>query len=384
MRPSVRATTLASVLCVCACLSGAVQAQDATSGYRGVARPWLWNPSLHEVVDTTAFKKEGPYVIGFSNASVSNAFRVALQQSVEWAASQHKDQLERLIITDANDDPTKQIADIEDLVNQGVDLLIVSPATSDALDAIVGRVSKSGVPVVMIDRRIKTEANYITYVTASDSAIGRVETQWLCEKLGGKGNIVMLPGVAGASPAETRIRASKEVLGNFPDIKVLDLQYTNWNPATGKSVMAALIQKYGKDINGVLADSGLQGAGAIEAFVDAGYKPGEIPPVTGGDFARIYQLASQYRVPMAGLDYSPSVGAQGIDVALKILSGQPVPRRIEVGSPVVVSKGDDTASIRGDETPEQHVPADAPGDLVPSNGMPPGYDPRTFTADYPK
>jgi ribose transport system substrate-binding protein len=353
-------------------------------GYYGVPRTWLFNPSFNDTVETASFKKDPPYVIGFSNASISNAWRVAFQHGIEWAASEHRDVIKRFIITDANDDPTKQISDIEDLMNQGVDLLLIAAATEDALDPVVGRATKEGIPVVMVDRRVKTTENYITFITASDTALGRLEAQWLCEKLGGKGNIVMLPGIAGASPAELRIKANKEIFANFPDIKVLDMQYTNWNPATGKSVMAALIQKYGKDINGVLADSALQGSGAIEAYVSAGYKKGEIPPVTGGDVAKMYQLAVQYDVPMIGIDYPTSMGITGLETALNVLAGRPVPRKVEVSTQIVISKGHDTVSVKGDRTPEEHVSMDAPGDLSPSNGLPAGYDPRTFTVDYPK
>ena len=361
------------------------RAEDAAQpGYQGVPRTWLWNPGFNEVFDAAKYKKDPPYVIGFSNASISNAWRVAFMHGVEWYASQHKDVIKRLIITDANDDPTKQISDIQDLMNQGVDILIVAPSTEDAPDAIVGRAFKSGIPVVMVDRKVKTASHYISFVTASDTAVGRIEAQWLAEYLHGKGNIVMLPGVAGASPAEIRIRANKEVLANFPDIKVLDMQYTNWNPATGKSVMAAMIQKYGKQIDGVLADSALQGSGAVEAFLAAGYKAGEIPPITGGDIARMYQYSVQYKIPMCGIDYPTLMGMRGLGLALDVLAGRKVPTRLEVNTQIVVSKGADTLSVKGDLTPEQYVSPDAPGDLAPSNGLPAGYDPRTFTVDYPK
>ncbi|MET1029293.1 MAG: substrate-binding domain-containing protein, partial [Dongiaceae bacterium] len=126
-----------------------------TSGYQGVSRAWLWGP-LNEMVDTTKFKKDPPYVIGFSNASISNAWRVAFQHSIEYAVAQNKDKIKKFIITDANDDPAKQISDIQDLLNQGVDLLLVAASTEDALDSVVGRATKEGVPVVMVDRRVKT------------------------------------------------------------------------------------------------------------------------------------------------------------------------------------------------------------------------------------
>ena len=359
-------------------------AADTKPGYYGVPRTWLWNPNFNTMVDTSKWKKDGPYTIGFSNASISNAWRVAFQHGVLWSAGEHRDEIAHLLVTDANDDPSKQIADIQDLVSQGVDLLLIAPATEEALDSVVGRAFEQGIPVVMVDRKVTTPSNYITFITAADAAIGRLEAQWLCETLGGKGNIVMLPGIAGASPAEIRIKANEEVFSKFPGIKVLEKQYCDWNPATGKSVMAALIQKYGKDINGVLADSALQGYGAIEAFLDAGYKKGEIPPITGGDVARMYQLASEHDVKMVGIDYPTSMGITGIETALDVLKGISVPDKVEVSFQVVTSPGADTVSVTGDRHLLDHVSMSDPGDLSPSNGLPAGYNPSTFNPDYPK
>jgi ribose transport system substrate-binding protein len=213
-------------------------AQDAPtkSGYSGAPRPFLWSPVFHEIVDTSQYKKDGPYVIGFSNASISNIWRVALLHSLQYHAFLHKDEIEQVIITDANDDPAKQVADIQDLMQQGIDLLIVSAAQSAALDPIVTQATEQGIPVVMVDRRVDSE-NFVTFVTASDLAIGRMQAQWIVEKLGGKGNVIMLSGIAGASPAELRIQAAKEVFAQYPDIKILENQYADWSPAKGKQMM---------------------------------------------------------------------------------------------------------------------------------------------------
>jgi ribose transport system substrate-binding protein len=381
-----RAAALGAAAFIGLSIHGIARAEEAfhqSPGYQGVPRTWLWNPVGNESVDTSKYKKTGPFVIGFSNSSISNAWRVAFQHGILWSAGEHKDQIKRFIVTDANDDPLKQISDVQDLINQGVDALIVAPATEEALDPIVGRAMKQGIPVILVDRRVKSDGNFVTFVTTSTTAMGRIYAQWLVETLKGKGNIVYLGGIPGASPGEFRHAGAMEVLARYPDIHVLDMQYTNWNPATGKSVMAALIQKYGHKIDGVLSDSALQGSGAVEAFIDAGYKKGEIPPITGGDIARMYQLAVKYDIPMVGIDYPTSVGIDTVEATLDVLSGKTVPKTFEVNTQVVVSKGRDTASVKGDRTPEETVSMDAPGDLSTSNGMPAGYDPRTFHPDYP-
>ena len=111
---------------------------------KGVPRTFLWDPDgidHREHIEVQA--KKPPYVIGFSNASISNPWRVALLHSIEAEVAKHKDVFSKLIITDANDDPTKQIADIQDLVQRNVDVLLVSPATAEALDPVVGRATRA-------------------------------------------------------------------------------------------------------------------------------------------------------------------------------------------------------------------------------------------------
>ena len=76
----------------------------AMAQYDGVPRTFLWNPGTMDIYDTSEFAQDPPYVIGFSNASISNPWRVAMLHGIEAAAERHADEIERFIITDANDD----------------------------------------------------------------------------------------------------------------------------------------------------------------------------------------------------------------------------------------------------------------------------------------
>jgi ribose transport system substrate-binding protein len=146
----------------------ALFAQDADkTGYKGAARTMLWSTVPIEMVDTTQYKKDCPYIIGFSNASISNSWRFGLLHSIQQAAHDYADQIKQLIITDANDDPAKQVSDVQDLISRGVDLLIVSAATVEALDTIVTKAYENGISVVMVDRRVTSE-NFTTFITSSD------------------------------------------------------------------------------------------------------------------------------------------------------------------------------------------------------------------------
>jgi len=361
--------------------SARAAAQEA--GYKGLPRTFIWNPGFNPIADTSKFKKTGPYTIGFANASQADLWLVTFYHGVQWAAQQNAAKLKKFIVTDANSDPTKQVSDIQDLLNQNIDLLLVNPATADALDPILGRAMRKGIPVVTAARRVQSDDNFVSFVTASDTALARISATWLAEKLGGKGKIVLLPGLAGASPAEMRLQAAREVFAQFPGIEIVDTQYTGWSPANGKQIMSAEIQRHGKGINGVWADSGLQGSGSVEAFLNAGFKSNEIPPHTGGDLNRMYKLAQEHRFPYCGIDYTPSIGISAFDLAMKVLEGVPVPKRLDVNFQVVLSEGGETNSVKADVALKDYVAADKPDDFIMGHGMGQSYDPKTFAAVYP-
>ena len=90
--------------------------------------------------------------------------------------------------------------------------------------------------------------------------------------------------------------------------------------------MSALIQKYGDQIDGVWKDSGLQGSGALEAFVAAGYGQGEIPPTTCADLNGCLKLAIENDIPVINFDYPPAMGAAAVELALQVLAGIPCRR----------------------------------------------------------
>ncbi|MDQ0469883.1 ABC transporter substrate-binding protein [Labrys wisconsinensis] len=351
--------------------------------YKGAPRTFLFNPSAEVCFkDTSKYKKDGPYTIGFANAGLGDSWRVVALDSMKKAAGEHKDKIQHLLITDAGHDDAKQIADIQDLVSRGVDLLIVSANTEKALDPAVSRVMKQGIPVVMVDRRTSSD-NFVTFVTASDQLEGRLWAQWLVEKLHGKGNVIILGGQAGSSPNEARVRAAMQVLDQYPDIKILDTVYSDWSPVKGKQVMQAVIAKYGKKIDAVLSTHGLQTPGSIEAFVEAGYKAGEIPPHTTADVNGALQMAIKYKVPVLEVGYPPAMYGLAIETALKVLAGTKVACTTQINAQIGLSRGDETPSLpHPDLYIDQMVVPDGPPDMLITGGMGPGYDPKTYKADY--
>lgn len=349
-------------------------------GYHGVPRPGLWSPNAIEYTDTSEYKKEGPYTIGFSNAGLGDSWRVVMLHSMQAAVARHKDLISSFIVTDANHNDAKQVSDIEDLIAQGVDLLIVSANTSDALDPVVSRAMRRGIPVVMTDRSV-TSGTFVSFATCADAPIGRMMAQWLVEKLNYEGNIIILSGMAGASPDTNRVGPAMEIFSQYPGIKVLDRVYSDFSSAKGKTLMAAMIQKYGDKINGVFSQFGGQVSGSIEAFVDAGFGQGKIPPHTSTDYNGPLKMALQYKFPLFNFDYPPAMGGEALEIALKTLQGLPVAKIHSVNSQLTLTKGDETPSIRADQWADDYIRPDKPNDYLLSGGLGPDYDPATFKVD---
>jgi ribose transport system substrate-binding protein len=311
-------------------------------------------PGFHEadvdtrMMDTAEYEKEPPWTIGFSNASLSNSWRVSFVAHLRYAMdlAQRDGLVENFYETNANDDPVKQIADIEDLMTRGVDLMIVSPATAEALTPIVERVMDQGIPVITVDRNISSD-RYVSFVECSSDLMGRLQAEWLAAELNGQGNVIMLPGLAGATPAEDRLSAAEKVFAQFPDIEILDTQYTSWSPVEGKRITQTLIQRF-PQIDGVWADSGLQGSGAAEAFMEAGL---DVPPVTGEDFNRFLKMWKENDLTAVAVTFSVRQGFEAVEVAKKVLQGEQVAHHVLVPNLVIT-----------DENLDEYVRMDLPDD----------------------
>jgi ABC-type sugar transport system substrate-binding protein len=323
-----------------------------------VSRSFLWNPVLTGVSDCSRFRKPKPYKIGFSNGSRSNHWRQALVDEVERRAMARTEICD-LVVLHADDDVDTQRNHLKTLGRADLDIVLVSPVDRFGVTRAIKLLSQAGTPVVMVDRMIDDDQAYITHVFSADASIGRIPAQWLVERLNGQGGILMLAGMEGTTPVEQRSRAALEVFETHSGIDVLDLAYTGWTREGGRTATAAAIERYGDRIAGVWCDSGQQGVGSLDAFIAAG-RSGRIPYHTGGDINAMYQDALRLSVPMAAIDYPPSMGSRAVDICIDILSGERVLRRVEIDASVIVTRGFESPSVRADIYVEDHVRWDRP------------------------
>ncbi len=274
--------------------------------------------------DGSAYAKEAPYTVCFSNASVENAWRVAMVANFDYGIEEAKAAglVDNYYYVDANADAAKQIGDIEDLLTRGCDVLIISAQTADVVDPGAKKAMDAGVPVITLDRDVASPENRVSYTDGDSCLMGSVGAEWLAEELGGEGDIVLLSGVAGASPAEERLRCAREVFAGYPGLNELAQAYTEWSPSSGQAQMEAWITQYGDEIDGVWSDSALQGVGVVEAYNAAGL---QLPPTTGEDWALWLRMVNEAGAPFVAISFPNRMSYFSVQDALALLQGEKIP-----------------------------------------------------------
>lgn len=331
----------------------------ATAWEQDWATLGLTNPGLTPTdagiveVDTAQYAKEGPYTIGFASQGPTNSWATIYDETLKARAAELGVTLE---YAGADGKEDKQVNDINDLVAKGVDALIVTPM-GPAIKAPIERAAAEGIPIILCTGIVDTTSN-VARVDRDNRLNGALSAEWIAQKIGGKGKIVMLAGIAGVPTAESRLEGANEVFANYPDIEILDTQYTNWSPAEGKTIMEQLISKYGDSIQAIWSDSGLQDIGVIQAYNEAGLA---IPPMTAEPVNGFLKLAKENNVEFAAIGYPPAHSAECLDTAIATLEGKPVSSFVNVEVPIFTNNEIDEW-VRMDCTDDLWIPAEALSD----------------------
>ncbi len=289
------------------------------------------------------------YLIAYSQAELVNAWRVTNQKDMEASAERLG---VKLISIDANQDPAKQLADIQNMLAQKPDALILSPLESKALVPAIRMCEQGNVPLIVIDRTIEAEPGkgvYKTEITQSHVLSGEKLAEKAIELLTAKygeprGNVVHVQGMAGASPVIDANKGWDSVMAKYPKIKNVATADAGFTTEGGLKVMEDFLQRFPKgQIDIVRSDYSAMTVGAIQAIKNAGrdeilgYVVGEgghylaIEAVIAGDIARETQTP-------------PYFGELALKSALDILAGKTVPARQQV--PIKIFDSDDADSAK--------------------------------------
>ena len=202
------------------------------------------------------------FKIGLSMNTLNNPYFVDAKNGVEKGASENNI---KLSVVDAQNDPSKQIADVENLIAQKPDLIIIDPADSDSIVAAIEACNRASIPVVTMDRKANG-GNVVAHLGFDAIASGKIAGEYIAKMVNGKdARIVEIQGIMGTNVAQDRSKGFNEAISKYPNIKKVATQSADFDRAKAMSVMENILQA-NKNIDAVYASNDEMALGALEAI----------------------------------------------------------------------------------------------------------------------
>jgi ABC-type sugar transport system substrate-binding protein len=292
----------------------------------GCSSPSRQTPSPPDAADGKAAKTYADLIVGFAQLGAESAWRVANTKSITETADRLGIELR---FYDAQQKQDNQILAVRSLIVQKVDVIGISPIVETGWDAVFQEAKEAGIPIILVDRRANIpEDLYITYLGSDFLEEGRNAARTLAKIVNGQANIVELAGTVGSAPAVDRYQGFREVLKDYPGMQIIESQSGDFTRAKGKEVMELFLQRHGKGITALYSHNDDMTLGAIQAIEEYGLKPGTDIKIVSVDAARIAFEAMIAGKLNATIECNPLLGPQFFDLVLKVINGEPVPKRV--------------------------------------------------------
>ncbi len=279
--------------------------------------------------DTPKLAKKDSYKVGFAQVESNNPWRLAQTQSMKDEAEKRGWQL---VYTDAAGSAAKQVADVNSMIAQGVDLIFLSPREEKPLIPALRSAKGAGIPVILLDRNVdqslaKPGDDYLTFIGSDFIKEGQRVAEWLVKNADGKSKIIELEGTTGSSPANDRKKGFDDVIAQNKGFEVVASQSGDFARDKGRQVAETLLQAH-PDADVIYAHNDEMAIGAISAVEAAGKVPGKdvlILSIDGGK--EIVQLIIDGKVA-AVCECSPKFGPKAFQTAQDYADGKEIPPKI--------------------------------------------------------
>lgn len=266
--------------------------------------------------ETTA--EAGPFTIGISNAFVGSEYRTQMIEVIEEVAAEYQAEglLNDLVIENADTDVNGQIQQVRNLINAGVDAIIIDPESGSALDAVFQEAIGQGILVFAIDQAVDSEE--VINVGIDQGEWAATSANWLADELGEGADIVVVNGISGNPANEARWGAAEAVFDE-KGINVLTVVDGGWDQTTGQQQMSTLLSTY-PNIDGVWTQDGMA-QGILQALISEG-KQNDI--LISGEarngFMRLWSEQDE-GFSTIGVINPPGTGGSAIHFAVAMLQG---------------------------------------------------------------
>ncbi|WP_460911535.1 sugar ABC transporter substrate-binding protein [Spirosoma areae] len=256
-------------------------------------------------------------VIGVSMLSMQNEFIVNVSDEMTKKAQEAGVEL---ITVDAERSALKQVEQIESFIAQNVDAIIMNPCEVEASSPAVTKALAAKIPIVNVNS--ETSIKPSAFVGSDDVESARIAMRFIAEKLDGKGTVVMMHGYMGQAAQIKREQGAREILKQYPNLKLIAHQTGEWDRAKAMALMENWIQSYGSGINAVFAQNDEMGLGAVKALTDAGLND-KVLVVSIDAIPDALQAVKKGTLDATVFQNAEQQGAKAIETAVKIVKGQP-------------------------------------------------------------
>ena len=281
------------------------------------------------------------YVIGISNTVQGNGWREEMICAMK-AQALDSGKVASLNIAHRNTDAAGQQEDLRNLIEAGVDAIVLNPANPEGLNSAIKDATDAGIVVVAVDQGVTEPSAYV--VSNNQEEYAYLGAKWLFEEIGGSGDVVYMRGAAGASADDDRDAGFKRAMEEFPDINIVHEVFTGWQQDQGKQQMLDFIAT-GIPFDGVWT-SGIDNV-IVDALVES---DAELVPVVGADNAGfVGQLASVEGLSGAAVTNPGSIGGAGVALALQILDGQAPEEQTVLVDPEIWANTDEEGMAKIEE-----------------------------------
>lgn len=278
-------------------------------------------PGDADMVAAGAFQKDSPWRIGKSHFGVNaNTWTVQMAHEANHAAAQDP-RIAEFILLDANISQTKQVADIEDLIAQGVDALIVTPLTPTSADEGIRKAVEAGIPVIVHTGLTQTQ-DYTMDIQGGGFNFGFVGGEWLAERLGGEGRIWALRGLPAHPEDINRYEGMRAALEGT-NIEIVAEDHGSWQYDLGKNICETFFLQ-NPNVDGIWSSGADMSRACVDVFEQFGATP---PPITGEGLNGFFMVWEDKGLDSIASEYSPEQGAAGVRAAVALLEGHEMHKR---------------------------------------------------------
>ncbi len=261
-----------------------------------------------------------PPAVGLSISTLNNPFFVDLRDGAQAAAKKAN---VNLIVLDAQNDSAREASQIEDLIQKKAAVIAINPTDSDAIVPTIKKINAARIPVITVDRGANG-GDVAAHIASDNVAGGVMAAEYVAKRLNGKGNVVMLEGIAGTSAARDRGKGFREGLAKFPGITLVAVQTADFDRAKGLTVMENILQAQ-KKIDAVFAQNDEMALGAVQA-IEAAKRQTQMF-VVGFDAIGDALTAIKAGKMAATVAQQPKeMGRLAVEAAVRIIKKQSVPK----------------------------------------------------------